>query len=37
MGSCVASFVMTTLPYLQFIAVMIAIVAGIKAFIKEKK
>jgi hypothetical protein len=36
-GSCIASFVLAALPYLQFIAVALSIVAAIKAIRAEKK
>ena len=37
MCSCIASFVLAALPYLQFIAVALSIVAAIKAIRAEKK
>lgn len=35
-GGCVASLVTTTMPYLQFLAVILSIVAAIRAFRKSK-
>lgn len=35
-GTCAGSFVATTLPYLQFIAVLISIACGIKAWHDKK-
>lgn len=36
-GSCAAGFVSSSLPYLQWIAVVISIAAGIRAFIVSRK
>lgn len=36
-GGCVTSFVTTTLPYLQYIAVLISIGAGISAWLHSRK
>lgn len=36
-GTCVAGFVSSSLPYLQFIAVLISIAAGIRAFIVSRQ
>lgn len=35
-GACTASFVATTLPYLQYAAAIIAIIVGIKAWFSKK-
>ena len=36
-GSCLTGFVASSLPYLQFIALVITIVAGVKAFFGKRK
>lgn len=36
-GACVGSFVAAALPYLQFIAVIISIGAGLKAWFASRK
>jgi hypothetical protein len=36
-GACASSFIITALPYLQFIAVLISIAAGVKAWLESRK
>lgn len=36
-GTCVGSFVVQAIPYLQFIALAISIAAGIRAFIVSRR
>lgn len=36
-GACVASFVATTLPYLQYLAVLISIACGLRVWLKRDK
>jgi hypothetical protein len=36
-GGCVAGFVSSSLPYLQFLALAISIAAGIRAFLVSRK
>lgn len=36
-GACVGGFISQALPYLQFIAVVISIAAGIKAWLASRK
>ena len=36
-GSCVAAFVASAVPYLQFCALVVSILAGLKALLSRKK
>lgn len=36
-GGCVTSFMAVTLPYLQYLAVLISIAAGIRAWMASRK
>lgn len=36
-GACAAGFVTASIPYLQFAALVISIIAGIRAFVESRK
>lgn len=37
LGSCLSSFVLAAIPYLQFLALVISIAAGVRAWIASRK